>query len=91
MSATLSLPRYKCHKQVRALKLAEGIVVHSNGSATLHFADSKFEPLTVPKEVISRHIPMPGDYLVMYDDDYTSISPAKAFEQGYTLIPEGDA
>jgi len=29
---------------------------------------------------------MPGDYYVVYEDGYKSISPAKAFEEGYTLI-----
>jgi hypothetical protein len=33
-------------------------------------------------------MPLPGDYLVIYEDGYRSISPAKAFEDGYTRIAE---
>ena len=33
-----------------------------------------------------KHRPEPGGYYVVYDDGYKSYSPAKAFEDGYTLI-----
>ena len=35
---------------------------------------------------VSRYMPKPGDYFVVYDDGYESYSPAKAFEEGYTRI-----
>ena len=82
----IEMPRYKCHKEVQALKIGEGLKIHPDGSATLPILDSGFEPVTVEKEVVSRYLPMPGDYLVIYEDGYRSISPAKAFEDGYTLI-----
>jgi hypothetical protein len=82
--AQREMPRYQSHKKVHALKIGEGIVVNQDGSAVLPIADPGFGPLTVEKGVISRYVPMPGDYLVVYEDGYKSISPAKAFEEGYT-------
>jgi hypothetical protein len=36
--------------------------------------------------MLARSLPVPGDYLVTYDDGYQSISPGKAFEEGYSEI-----
>lgn len=82
----MKLPRYRCHKVVEALKIAEGGVIHSNGQATLCFQDAGFKPMRVKHNVIARYLPMPGDYLVIYGDGYQSISPGKVFEEGYTII-----
>lgn len=79
-------PRYQSHKRVWALKIGEGIKVNPDGSAVLPIADSGYAPITVEKGVISRYVPMPGDYYVVYDDGYKSISPAKAFEEGYVRV-----
>ncbi len=35
--------------------------------------------------IFARGNPQVGDYLVRYEDGYLSWSPAKAFEEGYTL------
>ena len=80
------MPRYRCHKEVHALKIGEGLVVNSDGSTTLPILDDGFAPVTVEPGVVSRYVPMPGDYLVVYEDGYRSISPAKAFEDGYVRI-----
>jgi hypothetical protein len=80
-------PRYQCHKVVRALKIGEGATVNPNGTMLLNIADGGFEPVRVSKEVVARHLPMPGDYLVEYEDGYRSISPGKVFEEGYDPIP----
>lgn len=42
--------------------------------------------ITIAGAVFSRGIAAPGDYLVVYDDGYTSWSPKAAFEEGYTRI-----
>jgi hypothetical protein len=85
--AAAPMPRYRCHKEVCALKIGEGIEVHPDGSATLAIADGGFAPVTVAKEVVARYMPLPGDYLVVYlPDGYLSISPGKVFEEGYTRI-----
>lgn len=80
------MPRYRCHKVVRALRIDQSIKILPDGAAVLSIADGGFEPVRVDAKIMSRRWPMPGDYLVTYEDGYQSISPAKAFEAGYTRI-----
>lgn len=81
------MPRYRSHKTVHALKIGDGMFgLHANGDVTLPFADGGFSPITVDKAVVARYFPVPGDYLVIYEDGYRSISPGKVFEDGYTRI-----
>ncbi len=82
-------PRYRCHKIVQALKIAQVIVVNPDASGTLAIDDDGFDTVEVSQGVLSRYVPLPGDYLVIYEDGYHSISPAKAFEEGYTRLHEG--
>ena len=83
------MPRYRCHKVVQALKIANIDQVHMDGSSPtrmrLHFEEPGFEPLTVDQAYLSHAGPAIGGYFVMYADGYQSYSPAKAFEDGYTL------
>jgi hypothetical protein len=85
MNASIEMPRYKSHKQVWALQIGEGLEVHSDGSVTLPIVDAGYEPVTVEKAVVQRYMPMPGDFYVVYADGYKSISPRKAFLDGYKL------
>ena len=81
------MPRYKCHKVVSALKIGEGpIEVQENGDAIFPIADGGFAPLLIENATTMRYFPSPGDYFVVYEDGYKSISPRKAFEEGYTRI-----
>lgn len=82
----MELPQYQCHKKVRALKIADRVELHTDGSATFYIADGGFNPITVTKDIYKRYWPMPGDYYVVYDDGYQSFSPAKVFEEGYTRL-----
>ena len=75
-----SLPRYRCHKTVSALK------IRSLSGTRLSFEDEGYAPIDVPLEWITKHSPHAGGYLVVYEDGYRSFSPAAAFEQGYTRI-----
>ena len=84
--AAAAMPRYRSHKEVWALKIGEGFEVHSDGSVTFGIAEGGFAPVTVAAEVVSRYFPTTGDYYVVYADGYKSISPAKAFEEGYTRL-----
>lgn len=79
-TTAIEMPRYQSHKKVWALKIA------SIDGHTLHFGDVRYGPRTVDASLFSRGTPNPGDYLVVYDDNYMSFSPAKAFEEGYILI-----
>ena len=81
------LPLYQSHKKVRAAKITE-IESHESdgtGSHTMIFGEiggSKF----LTDDWQSRFKPEVGGYYVVYDDGYTSFSPAKAFEEGYSRI-----
>lgn len=83
-----TLPQYRCHKIVRAMKI--GAVGPVEDSVAYLYGKP---PVTVevPEAFIVRHNPKPGDWLVCYQpDNYLSISPAKAFEDGYApIVDEG--
>jgi hypothetical protein len=94
----MDLPRWRCHKIVRAVKIDQ-VVKHAHPDPL--FNDAMFEaspefqgahlmtacgPIPVNADWYRKHDPEPGGYYVVYDDGYTSYSPAKAFEEGYTRI-----
>lgn len=83
----VELPLYQSHKKVRAAKITEIESHESDGTGchTMIFGEiSGSEFLT--DEWKSRFKPEVGGYYVVYDDGYTSFSPAKAFEEGYSRI-----
>ena len=88
-----SLPRYRCHKQVWALKIKHilpgRLDCHCPG-ATLEFEEPGYAPVSVRDTWVTNHDPQPGGYLVIYEDGYRSFSPAKAFEEGYTRVGLND-
>jgi hypothetical protein len=85
------LPRYKCHKEVHALKIKEvqdptKPGCETDGSRVLVFEDDGYAPIRVPHDYVRKHKPEAGGYRVVYKDGYKSYSPAEAFEAGYTRI-----
>lgn len=95
---TDQLSLYRCHKTVRAGKIA--IVGHrvldggiNCSGAYLAFCDHPdpgyptLPAVDVSAEFVERHNPQVGGYLVQYEDGYQSYSPAQAFEAGYSLAP----
>ena len=82
----LELPEYKCHKIVQAAKITEIENHESNGfgSRTMIFGEIGMQFLTDAWK--EKHNPEVGGYFVIYEDGYTSYSPAEAFEAGYTKI-----
>jgi hypothetical protein len=78
------IPQYKCHKVVSALTISRVSDADAHGYRTLTFEESGFDSFDCPASMFARYIPVPGDYLVIYRDDYKSISPAKEFEDGYS-------
>ena len=84
------LPRWKCHKEVHAVKIT-GVVDptapgnESDGGRLLEVA-GPYLPIYVRRDFVQKHKPEAGGYYVVYDDGYTSYSPAKAFENGYTPV-----
>ncbi len=85
MNATTEMPKYKCHKEVHALKITAidhwkkgencGAILVANGAA-----------VEVDNAYLDKHNPQAGGYYVVYADGYKSYSPAQAFEEGYTRI-----
>jgi hypothetical protein len=85
---TSELPKYRCHKEVWALKIA-AIEINEDGSA-------KIAPCE--QHIYACFTTRPGwattwkgseedlGYYVIYPDGYTSWSPTKSFEEGYTLV-----
>jgi hypothetical protein len=86
------MPRYKCHKEVHALKIKEIVTDASiaenretDGSAMITPAEEGYAPFRVDAAYLHSHKPEVGGYYVVYKDGYVSYSPAEPFEDGYTL------
>lgn len=81
------MPRYECHKQVWALKIA-AVELHEDKSATIAPADEGYAAFRAPEGWAERFKGSEEDtgYYVVYADGYKSWSPTKAFEEGYARI-----
>ena len=97
MCDSQEMPKYKSHKEVWALKIADIAYDidkanaenrETDGSATITPAEKGFRPFKVPSEYLEKHNPHVGGYYVLYKDGYRSFSPADAFEEGYSLIKD---
>ena len=93
MKDVRKMPKYKCRKEVHALKIVEIVYDvnvayrekrESDGSAML--ISDEFAPVRVSYEFIKANDPKPGGYYVVYDGGYKSFSPAYAFESAYTKL-----
>ncbi len=92
--ASSQMPRYRCHKEVWALKIervqfdADTARVENretDGSALL-FVEAPYALVRVDATYVRKHEPKAGGYFVVYDDGYRSFSPAEPFEAGYTKL-----
>lgn len=91
METQREMPKYNCHKQVWALKIA-GIKrdneddpnAETDGSAMITPEEEGYAPFRVDHEYMHKHRPQVGGYYVVYKGGYKSFSPADAFEDGYT-------
>lgn len=94
-AATAEMPRYKCHKEVWALKIQS--VTHnsvlaqlsgneSDGSALIVPEDEGYAEFRVDADYVRKHKPQAGGYYVVYGDGYKSYSPAEPFESGYSRL-----
>jgi len=84
-------PKYKCHKVVSVVKIANiqrdaDVAREENretdGSADILPADRGLVPFSVDHDFMRKHKPEVGGYFVVYADGYESYSPAEAFEAG---------
>jgi hypothetical protein len=87
----MEMPKYKCHKEVWALKIksivrdGENENRESDGSAIIT-PEEEYAPFRVEHDYMHKHKPKVGGYYVVYKDGYKSFSPAEAFEEGYEKI-----
>jgi len=86
------MPKYQSHKKVWGLKIksivrdGEGENRESDGSSMITPEEQGYAPFKVNNEYMRKHKPQVGGYFVQYEGGYKSFSPAKEFEEGYTLI-----
>lgn len=85
INASRQMPKYKCHKEVWALKIA-ALDRCDDGSGVITPAESGYSVIPVDVTYMSKHQPKVGGYYVVYKDGYKSWSPASEFEDGYTAI-----
>jgi len=78
-------PHYQCDKKVHAHKIA-GLKRNADNSVMITPAEPGFTDIRVLAEFAAKHDLAIGSYIVYYEDGYVSVSPAKPFEAGYTLI-----
>lgn len=90
------LPSWKCHKVVRAGKI--DLLEHDPIKFQTRLGLAWDTPTTeydnapgrlfvaVPADWAAKHKPQVGGYFVVYEDGYTSFSPAEAFESGYSRV-----
>jgi len=95
MPPTQSMPRYRCHKEVAALKIARVSPVLLTGAPNpvrymIMPADERYSAFTVEPSFFHKHNPQAGGYYVVYENGYESFSPAKPFESGYELIDRAE-
>ena len=78
------MPQYKCHKIVRALKIKTVEIEQDRSRGVIAFEEDGFPEFSMDASFLRKHDPEAGSYFMVYADGYMSISPAKAFEEGYT-------
>jgi hypothetical protein len=81
-------PRYKSHKQVQALKIKR-VEVSPDNVTWITPTDERFDMFSVDDPTWRERYKGTSDdtgYYVIYEDGYTSWSPSKAFEEGYTRV-----
>lgn len=85
MNAAVELPVYQCHKKVRAARIT-GFRAAGDPEAPDLLLGQIGGIVSLLPEWHAKHKPQVGGYYVLYDDGYTSYSPAAAFESGYSRI-----
>jgi hypothetical protein len=79
---------YRCHKVVKAAQVLAIETQYGEDpvkpESYLIALESGTKLVAKPgDDVITRYLPVVGDYFVQYQDGYLSFSPRKAFEEGY--------
>jgi len=87
------MPRYKCHKEVEAIKIGAIEFAHDGSAkiapASVHVKHGNFATDDGYRQKFKAELhghPEELGYYIKYNDGYESWSPTKAFEEGYTEI-----
>ena len=86
MTEEREMPKYKCHKEVHALKIKH--IDHMEHGAIITPEENNYAKFEVSSVYVKAHNPKEGGYFVVYKKGYKSFSPADAFEEGYTLTTD---
>ena len=81
MGDGIVLSEYTCHKVVSAAQIAALVPIEGG----MRIVGKCGNSVSVYLNWITKHEPAVGGYYVIYEDGYTSFSPAEAFEKGYTI------
>lgn len=79
--------KFRSHKIVEAAQVVG--IDREHNQVRLSDGPGQFHHLDVPASFFALGVPQMDDYLVRYEDGYLSWSPKKAFEEGYTAVPDG--
>lgn len=84
-------PKYESHKVVQAAKIVEFDL--RNGKRTCALVDNVADEVLLerfhPTHAAMLEGAQIGDWAMLYPDGFRSISPAKAFEEGYRKVEDG--
>lgn len=81
----MTIPLYRCHKEVRAVKI-KAIGYAGAGGGVITPEEEGLEPFCVSQDYMTRHSPRVGGYYIVHEDGHVDFSPASDFEAGYTLV-----
>lgn len=76
--------KYISHKTVEAFKIIS-ITLCADG-VSLAGENGNGDSVVVNDDYMQRNKPQVGGYYVQYKDGFQSWSPAKAFEEGYSIV-----
>ena len=85
-TASIEMPKYKCTKEVWALKIKDVNIYDSDGNGELIFEEPGYANIDLPGEYFRKHEPYSGGFYVVYKGGYSSFSPPDVFDDGYTKI-----
>lgn len=84
------LKPYTSHKQVSAAEITSvgNYLTNRSGELVRSITLAGTVTIELPDAMFVRYVPVPGDFLVVYEDGYQSFSPRNAFIDGYSRAPE---
>lgn len=87
MNTTKEMPKYKCHKEVWALKIQSiSTERRMDWDSFIELKEKGYTKIKLDKGFIEKHKPQVWWYYVVYEDWYKSYSSAEVFESWYTKI-----